>query len=127
MQHTGQHVAGLPDLSKPNHDKIFYPLRNIWEAVVRIGPDQGRNSSCHDIGKDAHTDYRQKKGENIVNPDQMKLKPMTEDQLQYIKKEINKTYLSLISHTTHDPKVIETMKLAALSDVQKRFETGEPW
>ena len=53
--------------------------------------------------------------------------PMTKDQLEYIKKEIKKTYLSLISHTEHDPMVIEIMKLSALADVQKRFETGEPW
>jgi len=52
---------------------------------------------------------------------------MTEDQLEYIKKEIKKTYLFLISHTENDPMVVEIMKLSALADVQKRFETGEPW
>ena len=52
---------------------------------------------------------------------------MMEDQLAYVKKQIIKTYLFLISHTEHDPKVVEVMKLSALADVQKRFEAGEPW
>ena len=60
-----------------------------------------------------------------MNTDQMK--PMDEEQLEYVKKEIKKTYLYLISHTEHDPKVIEIMKLAALADVQRRYQTGEPW
>ena len=54
-------------------------------------------------------------------------KPMNEDQLEYVKKEIIKSYFFLISHTTHDPGVIEIMKLSALSDAQKRYEAGEPW
>ena len=62
-----------------------------------------------------------------MNTDQMKPEPMTEDQLEYIKKEIKKTYLFLIGHTVHDPQVIEVMKLSALADVQRRFEAGEPW
>ena len=56
---------------------------------------------------------------------QIKPEPMTEDQLEYIKKEIKKTYLYLISHTTFDPEVVEVMKLAALSHVQRRYEAGE--
>ena len=60
-----------------------------------------------------------------MNTDQMK--PMDEDQLVYVKNEIKKTYLYLISHTGYDPEVIEIMKLAALADVQKRFEAGEVW
>jgi hypothetical protein len=68
-----------------------------------------------------------KKGENIMYTDQMISKPMNEDQLEYIRKEIKKTYLFLIGHTVHDPQVIELMKLSALADVQKRFEAGEPW
>jgi hypothetical protein len=52
---------------------------------------------------------------------------MQEDQLDSIKKQIIKTYLFLISHTEHDPKVIEIMKLSALADVQRRYEAGEPW
>ena len=55
------------------------------------------------------------------------LEPMQEDQLESIKKQIIKTYLFLISHTEHDPKVVEIMKLSALADVQRRYETGEPW
>ena len=56
-----------------------------------------------------------------------KPKPMNEDQLEYVKKEIIQTYLFLISHTKHDPMVVEIMKLSALTDVQRRFEAGEPW
>jgi hypothetical protein len=57
----------------------------------------------------------------------MKPEPMNEDQLEYIKKEIKKTYLYLIGHTGFDPEVIEIMKSSALSDVQRRYEAGEPW
>ncbi len=62
-----------------------------------------------------------------MNTDQTKPEPMKEDQLVYIKKQIIKTYLFLISHTEHDPKVVEVMKLSALADVQRRYEAGEPW
>ena len=55
------------------------------------------------------------------------MKPMNEDQLEHVKKEIKKTYFYLISHTGFDPKVIEIMKLAALADVQRRYEAREPW
>jgi hypothetical protein len=65
--------------------------------------------------------------DRIMQQRQIKPEPMTKDQLEYIKKEIKKTYLYLISHTNHDPMVVEIMKLSALADVQKRFETGEPW
>ena len=54
-------------------------------------------------------------------------KPMDKDQLNHLKKEIIKTYLFLISKTSFDPQVIEVMKLAALADVQKRYEAGESW
>ena len=53
--------------------------------------------------------------------------PMDKDQLEYVKKEIKKTYLYLISHTAYDPEVIEVMKLASLADVQRRYEAGEAW
>ena len=33
----------------------------------------------------------------------------------------------LISQTEHDPMVVEGMQLSALTDVQRRYETGEPW
>ena len=62
-----------------------------------------------------------------MNTDQVKPEPMTEDQLEDVKKEIIQTYLFLISRTGYDPKVIEVMKLSALADVQKRYEAGEPW
>jgi hypothetical protein len=66
-------------------------------------------------------------GGNIMHTDQMKPQPMNEKQLVYIKKQIIKTYLFLISHTEHDPNVVEVMKLSALADVQRRYEAGEPW
>ena len=62
-----------------------------------------------------------------MNTDLMKPKQMTKDQLEYIKKEIKKTYLYLICHTGFDPNVVEVMKLAALTDVQRRYQMGEPW
>ena len=81
---------------------------------------------CPDLTK-ASDNIFSKKGGNIMHIDQLKPEPMTEDQLEYIRKEIKKTYLSLLSHTAHDPQVIELMKLSALADVQKRYEAGEPW
>jgi hypothetical protein len=62
-----------------------------------------------------------------MDANQTKPVPMQEDQLGYIRRQIIKIYLFLISHTEHDPKVIEIMKLSALADVQKRYEAGEPW
>jgi len=62
-----------------------------------------------------------------MDTDLMELEPMTKDQLEYVKKEIKKTYLYLISHTGFDPKVVEVMKLSALADVQRRYEAGESW
>ena len=58
----------------------------------------------------------------LIRPD-----PMSEDQLEYVKKQIIQTYLFLISKTSFNPEVIEVMKLAALASVQKRYEEGEPW
>ena len=62
-----------------------------------------------------------------MNTDQIKPQPMNADQLEEFKTQINRMYLFLISHTGHDPKVIEVMKLSALAEVQKRYEAGEPW
>jgi hypothetical protein len=62
-----------------------------------------------------------------MNTDQMKPHPMNEDQLEHIKKQIIQTYLFLISHTEHDPQVVELMKLAALAHVQRRYEAREVW
>lgn len=58
---------------------------------------------------------------------QMRPKPMTEDQLEDVKKEIIQIYFFLISKTGHDPMIVEVMKLSALADLQRRYETGEPW
>ena len=62
-----------------------------------------------------------------MNTEPIKPEPMTEDQLEHVKKQIIQTYLFLISKTGFDPEVIEVMKLAALADVQRRYEAGEPW
>ncbi len=62
-----------------------------------------------------------------MDPNPVDARPMMEDQLERIKRQIIKTYLFLISHTEHDPKVVELMKLSALADVQRRYEAGEPW
>jgi hypothetical protein len=62
-----------------------------------------------------------------MNTDAMKLEPINEDRLEYIKKQIIQTYLFLISKTAFDPEVIEVMKLSALADVQRRYEAGETW
>ncbi len=62
-----------------------------------------------------------------MNTGLMKPEPMNEGQLERFKKQVIKTYLYLISHTGYDPEVIEVMKLAALADVQRRYEAGKPW
>ena len=62
-----------------------------------------------------------------MNTEQIKPEPMSEDQLKGIKKQIIQTYLFLIGKTDYDPEVIEVMKLAAMADVQRRYEAGEPW
>jgi hypothetical protein len=66
-------------------------------------------------------------GRCVMKTKQMKPTPMTEDQLEYVKKEITRIYFFLISKTGHDPMIVELMKLSALADVQKRYETKEPW
>jgi len=62
-----------------------------------------------------------------MNIHQMDPRPMSEDELKHVKQQIIKTYLFLVSHTEHDPKVVEAMKLSALADVQRRYEAREPW
>ena len=62
-----------------------------------------------------------------MNTKRMKPRPMTADQLEYVKKEITRIYFFLISKTGHDPMIVELMKLSALAYIQKRYETGEPW
>jgi hypothetical protein len=62
-----------------------------------------------------------------MNTKQMRSTPMTKDQLEYVKKEITRIYFFLISKTGHDPMIVELMKLSALADVQRRYETKEPW
>jgi hypothetical protein len=62
-----------------------------------------------------------------MNTKQMRPTPMTKAQLEYVKKEITRIYLFLISKTGHNPMIIELMKLSALADVQKRYEIKEPW
>ena len=62
-----------------------------------------------------------------MNAKQVRPGPMTTDQLEDVKKEIIQIYLFLISKSEHNPMVVELMKLSALADVQKRYETEEPW
>ena len=62
-----------------------------------------------------------------MNTKWMEPRPMTENQLEDVKKEIIQIYLFLISKSVHNPMVVELMKLSALADVQRRYETGEPW
>ncbi|HKJ34264.1 MAG TPA: hypothetical protein VKA34_20725 [Balneolales bacterium] len=62
-----------------------------------------------------------------MNTKQVRPRPMIEDQLEYLKKEIIQIYFFLISKTGHDPMIVELMKLSALADVQKRYENREPW
>ena len=64
---------------------------------------------------------------SIMNAKQVIPRPMTADQLEDVKKEIIQIYLFLISKSGHNPMVVELMKLSALADVQRRFETEEPW
>jgi hypothetical protein len=63
----------------------------------------------------------------IVYAKRMKTKPMTKVQLEQVNEEINQIYLFLISRTNYDPMVIEILKLSALSNVYRRFKSGEPW
>ena len=58
---------------------------------------------------------------------QMKPRAMTEIQLEHVKKEIIQIYFSLISKTENDTMVVEIMKLSALADVQRRYNSKEPW
>ena len=44
-----------------------------------------------------------------------------------LKKKLSRFIFFLISKTGHNPMIVELMKLSALADVQKRYETGEPW
>ena len=62
-----------------------------------------------------------------MNGKQVRSAAMTEDQLEDVKKEIMQIYLFLISKSGHNPMVVEFMKLSALADVQRRYETKEPW
>jgi hypothetical protein len=64
---------------------------------------------------------------SIMNTKQVRPSPMTEDQLENVKKEIIQIYFFLISKTGHNPMIVELMKLSALSDVQRRYEIREPW
>lgn len=62
-----------------------------------------------------------------MNAKQVRPGPMTADQLEDVKKEIIQIYFFLISKTGHDPIIVEFMKLSALADAQRRYETKEPW
>jgi hypothetical protein len=55
------------------------------------------------------------------------MNPMTKEQLEFNKSEINRAYLFLLGHGDIDPVVIELMKLPALAEAQRRYESKEPW
>ena len=55
----------------------------------------------------------------------IRTKLMTKDQLENAEKEIIQIYFYLISCTNYDPMVIEIMKLSALSNVRRRYKSGE--
>jgi len=61
-----------------------------------------------------------------MNTKQMRPTPMTEDQLEDVKKEIIQIYLFLIGNSGHNPMVVELMKLSALADVQKGMKLKNP-
>jgi hypothetical protein len=55
------------------------------------------------------------------------MEPMTKEQLEFIKAEINRAYLFLLGHSDIDPVVIELMKLSALAEAERRHRSKEPW
>ena len=55
------------------------------------------------------------------------MEPMTKKQLDFVKAEIENAYLHLIGKSQIDPAVIELMKLSALAEAQRRYESKEPW
>jgi predicted nucleic acid-binding protein len=54
------------------------------------------------------------------------MEPMTKKQLDFVKAEIENAYLHLIGKSQIDPVVIELMKLSALAEAQRRYESKEP-
>ena len=58
---------------------------------------------------------------------QKTMEPITKDQLEFVKAEINNAYLHLIGKSQIDPVVIELMKLSALAEAQRRCESKDPW
>ena len=55
------------------------------------------------------------------------MEPMTKEQYEFIKHEVQKAYLYLIGNSEIDPVVVELMKLSALAESQRRFQAKEPW
>jgi hypothetical protein len=55
------------------------------------------------------------------------MEPMTKEQHEFIKTEINRAYLFLLGNSDIDPVVIELMKLSALAEADKRYRSKEPW
>jgi hypothetical protein len=51
------------------------------------------------------------------------MEPMTKEQLEFIKTEINRAYLYLLGNNEIDPVIIEIMKLSALAEADK--DTGQ--
>ena len=55
------------------------------------------------------------------------MEPMTKKQFDFVKAEIENAYLQLIGKSQIDPAVIELLKLSALAEAQRRYESKEPW
>ena len=55
------------------------------------------------------------------------MEPMTKKQFDFVKAEIENAYLHLIGKSQIDPAVIELLKLSALAEAQRRYESKEPW
>jgi hypothetical protein len=51
---------------------------------------------------------------------------MTKEQLEFIETEVNRAYLHLLGNSDNDPVVIELMKLSALAEADRRYQSKEP-
>jgi hypothetical protein len=99
----------------------------FWDDKVKIRDFKRIFLHFVRIGQTGLIEYTVKNGGNIMKTGKIELQPMNEDQLEHVKKEIIQAYLFLISHTEHDPKVVEFMKLSSLAGIQRRCDAGEPW
>ena len=61
--------------------------------------------------------------ENYQKP----MEPITKEQLEFIRAEINRSYLYMLDNSDLDPVVIELMKLSAFVEADRRYHSKEPW